>query len=54
MISNDFQLPVTKIEIPKQLKQRVVLDKLAKLVSKHGYEVEKEVQEQVELNRIKD
>ena len=53
MLSNNFELGVHQIKLP-QIRNRVKIDKLAKLVSKHGYGVEQEIKKLVESNRIKD
>jgi len=46
--------PVTHIVLPSSLRQRMVIDKLAKLVSKQGLEAEKEVRDLVVRGRCKD
>lgn len=46
MLSNNFELGVHQIRLP-QIKNRVRIDKLAKLVAKHGYAVEQEIKKLV-------
>lgn len=46
-------VPVTHVVIPALLKDRVVIDKLAKLVSRHGYGAEEDIKDQVARGRIK-
>lgn len=47
-------MPVSHVKIPKKVKQRLILDKLAKLVSVHGLEAEKDLEDQTIRGRIKD
>jgi hypothetical protein len=54
MTSRGFTLPLTAISLPPTLRQRAVIDRLAKLVAKHGFEAECDIIDKVRRNRICD